>query len=86
MSQNYRKFNGHLDLIDQVSHRTAEMIHAHMKNTLQEGGSVDEIGEKHITSRRNLNPSPPSIFMEKTKFNKSSPIKDLSFFESDLIG
>ena len=64
------------------------MIHAHMKSTLQEDDeAVDEIGEKHITSRKNFkDASPPTIFMmEKAKFNKSSPIKDLSFFESDLM-
>ena len=49
-------------------------------------GEADEIGEKHVTSRRNLDVSPPPIFMEKSnKFNKSSPIKDLSFFDSDMV-
>ena len=61
------------------------MIHAHMKNALQDEDAVDEIGEKHITSRKHLDASPPTIFMEQAKFNKSSPIRDLSFFESDLI-
>ena len=32
ISQKYRKFNQHFDLVDQVSHRTAELIHRHMKN------------------------------------------------------
>ena len=87
MSQNYRKFNGHLELIDQVSHRTAEMIHQHITNNIEGGEAADEIGGQNITSLRKMdNYSPPTIFMEKsTKFNKSSPVKDLSFFDVDLI-
>ena len=45
------KFKGHLELIDQVSHRTAELIHKHMLSSMQEEG-VDEIGEKKVTSKK----------------------------------
>ena len=88
ISQKHRKFSAHLDLIDNVSTRTAEMIHKHIKSNLGETteGKADEIGEKQIKSGRNNDVSPPAIFMhsqERASFNKSSPIKELSFFDSD---
>lgn len=45
------KFKGHLDLIDQVSHRTAELIHKHMLNSMQEE-EADEIGETKVSSKK----------------------------------
>ena len=79
MSQKYGRFKGHLDLIDQVSQRTAEMIHKHILTTLNDDDIADEVGEKELTMKQNFNESPPQIFMER---NHSSPNKDLSFFNS----
>ena len=85
MSQKFRKFNGHLDLIDSVSQRTAEMIHQHILTQAALEEEADVIGEKNLTTKRRSDVSPPRIFMEKSlKFNKSSPIKDLSFFDNEV--
>ena len=59
------------------------MIHKHITSNITDGDAVDEIGEKNINSRKNMNVSPPPIFMDRNNsshFNKSSPVKDLSFF------
>ena len=63
------------------------MIQKHIQSNLKDYETiVDEIGEKHIASGRQMNGSPPVINMGGTMqlFHKSSPIKDLRFFESDL--
>ena len=69
------------------------MIHRHIRTNLGEGSATaDEIGEKRLSSGRDnhgADVSPPPIFMmdsnERKIMNKSSPIKDLSFFNSDEV-
>ena len=61
------------------------MIHKHMMTTLQDE-EVDEIGEKRVVSGRKFDrSSPPMLDNQSRKFNQSSPIRDLSFFTSEVM-
>lgn len=57
------------------------------KAVIDTGEDADVIGEKHIRSNQKSDFSPPTILMDRQAsllFNKSTPVKDLSFFEGDL--
>ena len=95
----HQKFTSHIDLLDQVSSRTQEMIHKHIANKIETASqnainNIDLSSEEHDSMKHLNATSPPkmvadqymsSLLPKEEPCEKNQTIKGLSLFHSDRL-